>query len=312
MSPGRLFRGSEFPRLMILLALAAIGWPLACHYGGRPSAPEPAPQPIAEIAPLPPPDTSAPFAGMMDKTRLSIRDNAAYAELLRRARETPARALAEQSRRDVTLPDLLRRPERYRGLLIHVEGTAYQILRVEDVAPELSDQGHLFEAWTVATDGPRYPYCLILETPPQGLPGGRNLRERVGFDGYFLKLLAYDATDTTRVAPMMVGRLGWAPSQAATALVDGKPWLDQTWAGTGVTHRQALLGGLLLLMAVSCLRILWRLQGRPGRVRSSTRSTLTPSDAIESEALADWLAQSEPSSPPDEPHAEPEGPSPPD
>jgi hypothetical protein len=279
MVAGGLFRGTELPRLLILLGLLLVGWPLACYYAGRPSAPEPRPAPIAEQPPLPPADESPAFAGLLDKTTLTVRDTPAYAELLQRARRTPGEILAARSRRDVSFRELVQRPARYRGLPIHIEGTAFQIYRVDDVSPDLSPQGHLHEAWVVPADGPSYPYCVVFETPPQGLPGGRDLREYVGFDGYFLKLLAYEAGDTPRFAPLLVGRLGWSPPGAEGASPDQAEGFDQRW----------MLGILLVLMLVSLMRWGLMLRRRSVAGSRSSRPPLPRSETIEPAELEAFL-----------------------
>ena len=53
----------------------------------------------------------------------------------------------------------------------------------------------------------------VFEDPPAGFPIGANVSERVVFNGYFLKLMKYQAGDTTRGAPLLVGRIGWQPSE---------------------------------------------------------------------------------------------------
>jgi hypothetical protein len=290
MRRGRLFLGSELPRLLVLAAIALVGWPLACLYGGRP-APRPASRrPIADMPPLPPPDDSVVFAGLQDKTPLNLRDNPAVAELLERSRATPAATLAAESRRDVGLRDLIREPERYRGLPIHVEGTARQIFRNENKDPLLSRRGQLYEAWVYGVDDPRYPFCLMFEVPPEGLPGGRDIQEYVAFDGYFLKLLAYDAGDVRRFAPLLVGRLGWSPNGGATA--DGQAqagWLDRPFPGLSFSRRQVMLGALAIMMVVTMLRIVLGLGRRPAPTTVRTSTTLAPSDQIEPDDLAAWL-----------------------
>ena len=55
---------------------------------------------------------------------MSFRDNAAYAYLLEKARERTAAELARESRRDVFLTHLWERPEHYRGVPVHLLGTA--------------------------------------------------------------------------------------------------------------------------------------------------------------------------------------------
>lgn len=292
--PAGLFRGSEFRRLLVLAAIGLVGWPLACYYGGAPSQddPRPARTPLADVPPLPEPDDSVVFAGIQDKSPLNLRDNPALSELLDRSRKTTATALAAEAHHDVTLRELIRQPDRYRGLPIHVEGTANRIFRNEVKTPELTRQGYLHEAWVFSKDEPKYPFCLMFETPPDGLPGGMDLHEYVGFDGYFLKLIAYDAEDGARIAPLLVGRLGWTADPIAAARnAPENPalaWLDREVPGLGIRRRHAFLAALMVMMAVTMARIAlgWF---KPGRDRPTIRTRMTPNDAIEPGELSAWL-----------------------
>ena len=59
------------------------------------------------------------------------------------------------------------------------------------------------------------PYVCVFEDAPEGFPIGPNVSERVVFNGYFLKIMKYQAADTARGAPVLVGRIGWQPSEPA-------------------------------------------------------------------------------------------------
>ncbi len=286
-----LFLGSELPRVLVLAAIALVGWPLACIYGGRPSPPKTNVRPIAELPPLPPPDDSVVFAGTQDKTPLNFRDNPAYAELLERSRSRSAAALAAEARRDVTPRQLLQAPARYRGIPIHLEGTALRVSRNEVKDTLLTTKGHLYEAWVRVVDEPRFPVCLAFEVPPAGLPGGRDIQEYVGFDGYFFKLMAYDAGDGPRFAPLLVGRLGWAPNDATQgAEVQEKGWLDRPFPGLPYSRRHVMLALLGVMMVVTMGRIMLGLfgVGRRETVGTKPRATLM-AESIEPDELTNFL-----------------------
>lgn len=281
--PRGLFRDTELPRFLVLVAILVAGWPLAFYYYTQKSEPEPPPAPIADLPPLPPPDDSLELQGVEDKKKLSLRDNPAYAELLKRSRQTPAGELAAESRREISFAELVGRPARYRGLPIHIEGTAYQILRVTDVPESLTPQKHLYEAWVVPRDQIRskkkFPYCLVFEHPPEGLPGGTNLHEFVGFDGYFLKLLAYEAADGQRFAPMLVGRLGWTPGAVADAPAEPLG---------GIRWWMVVLVGL---MVVSLARFAWALRRNFAAPRPPVKIRTAFEDELPEGGVDDWLGQ---------------------
>lgn len=289
----RWFRGQELPRLLVLAVIAFVGWPLVCISGGRPRGTQPQrPAPIADLPPLPPPDDSVVFAGLQDKAPLNLRDNPALAELLDRARKVSATDLAAEARRDVGLVQLIQQPDRHRGLPIHVEGTARQISRNEVDDPLLTRQGHLYEAWVYATDEPRYPFCLMFEVPPEGLPGGRDIHEFVGFDGYFLKLLAYDAGDMKRFAPLLVGRLGWSPGEAARAAEARAGWLDRPFPGLPYSRRHVMLGLLGVMMLATMARIAlgaFRGRGRGARPAGTQPRANLLAESIDRDDLAAFL-----------------------
>jgi hypothetical protein len=206
------FRGSELPRLALLATVMIAGWAAVWHFAKH-RAPAPEPPLRVESKPEPvEPDRSPEFETVTDRTPMSFRDNAAYAKLLEKARERTPAELAQESRRDVFLTHVWERPELYRGVPIHIYGTALRIVRFES---KLSKTGWLYEAWIVTPDARKYPYNCVFEEAPEGLPIGIDVSERVVFNGYFLKILKYQAGDAARGAPVLVGKLGWEPHPAA-------------------------------------------------------------------------------------------------
>lgn len=241
---GRLFQGTELPRFLILSAILAIGWPVFLLYGG-PSLdssddPQPSVSSIGDVPPLPPPDADEVLAAVQDKTPMGFRDNAAYALLLARVREQSAAELAANSRRDVMFTHLWQKPERYRGLPIHLDGTINRVLSYE-VATTLAPGGRIYEAWAVTPDSTPNPFVLVFENPPAGLPGGTDLDERMSFNGYFFKLMSYKAADTFRHAPLLVGQLTRVPRPATF---------------TGTYSRTTVLWSLLLVGVLTVIALL--------------------------------------------------------
>lgn len=285
--PATIFRGSELPRLLLLLAIVAVGWPIACmKLAGRrgadatPAAPRRA---AADVPPLPPPDGSKALRAVQDKTEITYREDLAYAELLRRARETPAAALDAKALRLVSYADLIDRPARYRGLPIHLEGTALRVSVHDEVRANLTPSRRLYQADIVTSESRNYPYLLIFEEAPPTLPAGDNLRERVAFDGYFFKLLLYrDGARVLRFAPLLVGRLTHRPAPP-TADDAGPPPLPKSVGD--VPWAYVVLGAIAL---ISTVRLVFFLRRSFAPVRRPPRG-LTPTDQIDPHALASWL-----------------------
>ncbi|APW64063.1 hypothetical protein [Paludisphaera borealis] len=283
------FRGSELPRLALLAAVMLAGWAAVWHFAHhRPPAPEPPlrvesiPEPVA-------PDESPEFETVTDRTPMSFRDNAAYAKLLEKARERTAPELAQESRRDVFSTHLWERPERYRGVPVHLLGTALRILRFES---KLSKTGWLYEAWITTPDARKYPYNCVFEEAPRGLPIGVDVSERVVFNGYFLKILKYQAGDAVRGAPVLVGKLGWEAPLAAEPVKESNRVLFWSMVAIGA------------MFLVSLLRWVFQLFQYLYAPRRSLGSTRPFTDEIPPADLQAWV---ESQGPEDEPHEDEEG-----
>lgn len=272
--PSGFFHGSEFPRLLVLAVVMVAGWGLV--YSLAHKLPEPA-EPIvtASVKPEPiVPDRSVEFETVTDRTSVEFRDNAAYALLLARARGNPPAALAAVSRRDVLLPHLWQNPEQYRGVAIHLLGTAVRVLRYP---LKLSPTGWIYEASIITPDAPRNPYVCMFEDSPEGLPIGPNVSERVVFNGYFLKIWKYQAGDVARGAPLLVGRIGWEPRESSST------------DGANSTLRWSLrVIGLLFLLSLArwTYQLLRVFIARPA---SPILSTMPPAEELDPKALDDWV-----------------------
>jgi hypothetical protein len=208
--PPGFFQGSELPRLLILAVIMVVGWGLVWHFAHK--LPPPAePDLVATAKPEPiVPDKSIEFEAVTDRTPVGFRDTAAYSLLLERAREKSPDELAAISRRDIQIPHLWQNPELYRGVPIHLLGSALRVLRYPS---KLSKTGWVYEASIITPDAARNPFQCVFEDAPPGLPIGTNVSERVVFNGYFLKIWKYQAGDVARGAPLLVGRIGWVPRE---------------------------------------------------------------------------------------------------
>jgi hypothetical protein len=273
--PGSFFRGSELPRLLILAAIVAGGWALAWNYLQK--RPEPAEPPLlASKKPEPVvADRSPEFESVTDRTPISLRDNGAYSLLLDRARVLSADELAGKSRRDILLAHLWETPELYRGVPVHLLGSALRVLRYPS---KLSPSGWLYEAWIITPEAARVPYVCVFEDAPEGLPIGPNISERVVFNGYFLKVMKYQAADVHRGAPVLIGRIGWVPHEPSAG------------GASGPTVLQISLAVLAVLVAISLVRWSYQLRRLFTRPASGSllRSRSTPEE-IEPSQLDAWV-----------------------
>jgi hypothetical protein len=237
--------------------------------------PEPA-EPPATATANPEPlvaDRSIEFETVTDRTPLEFRDNAAYDLLLARARAKTPVELAAVARRDVVLANLWQNPAQYRGVPIHLLGSAMRVLRYPS---KLSNAGWLYEAWISTPETSPIPYVCVFEAAPEGLPIGQDVNERVVFNGYFLKIMKYQARDVPRGAPLLVGRIGWTPHATPAA---GGSNRTLFWS-------LVILGVLFFGSLGRWLYQLRRLFTTPGT--SPLASSAHPNEEIDPDALDAW------------------------
>jgi hypothetical protein len=278
-SPSRgLFRGSELPRLLMLGAVMVVGWGLVWRFARQPPQPV---EPVARAEPKPEPvvaDRADEFETVADRTPMSFRDNAAYAYLLERVRKLTPVELAAQCRRDILLTHLWEGPQLYRGVPIHLLGTARRVLRFES---KLSKTGWLYEAWIITPDATKYPYSCVFEEAPDGFPLGADVSERVVFNGYFLKIMKYQAGDVARGAPVLIGRIGWEPDAAPAG------------RAAPAARSNPVLYWSLVALGMMFLMSLGRWVFQLSRLLSGPRSTFTsashPADEIAPGELDAWV-----------------------
>jgi hypothetical protein len=130
----------------------------------------------------------------------------AYNYLLVQANATPVTAFAKSARRDLTFAHLFEEPAKYRGQVIHIEGRLKRLRRFD--APRMAaKQGVpiIYEAWIFGEAYFSNPYCVIATSVPESISVGDTLNHHVAFDGYFFKRYRYQAGDSWRDAPLLIG-----------------------------------------------------------------------------------------------------------
>lgn len=138
-----------------------------------------------------------------------------YSRVLIRAHYTSSAAFRQAARSDVTYTHIFAEPERYRGVVVRVEG---RLLRVNRYDPphEATEAGvnDLYEAWIFNEQLGANPYCVLFSEWPADLPRkllGQNKIPgviKVALDGYFFKKYRYKANDrygSERDAPLVIG-----------------------------------------------------------------------------------------------------------
>lgn len=162
---------------------------------------------------------AVPKAVPLDLSAWTIRDKApvpwweempspeleAYYHVLRSARQTPLPAFASADRNDLTYAQLLNEPEKHRGAIVHVEGILKRLLRFE--APPAAGVATLYEGsiFDPLIEGAN-PVRIVCTDLPDALFEGRELNERVAFDGFFFKRERYRTERGRHDAPLVIGR----------------------------------------------------------------------------------------------------------
>jgi hypothetical protein len=272
----RLFRGAEFRKFLALVALMVIGWPLVIFYAVAQKRSQPPPAPPTASTPLPPPDDRIELRGAQDKTIPNARDNPGYRVLFERTRNTSPAELAAQSRQDVGFAQLIDNPPRYRGLPIHLEGTARRIVIQDHNAPDVVPSGKFYEAWFWTPDSQRYPYTLAFEDAPKDLPTGKDVAVRLTFDGYFFKTILYlDGKGVTRFAPLLIGRVQYeAPALPVNSVAQTGYWA---------------VGAFAVLSVYLLIRIVFTYRRGVSKVRGRASAVSRANDKIDPDALANWI-----------------------
>ena len=286
-SPGssRFFRGKELLGLGLFIVIAMVGFPLVIsqsrslsEIGASDTPTKVAPDPRPIVA-----DESIPFQAIRDKTPSQFREVAAYAELLKRARDSQPAVLAKMSRRDVFFTHLWERPSKYRGVPVHLEGTLLKLLNYEANA-ELTEKKNLYEAWFITSESRPFPYVVVFEDPPAGLTIGSEMNEPIVVDGYFFKLLGYRAGDVPRAAPLLIGKVALPQSSTKVAVGARPPHAAEPsrWSNPAFV-------AVVALISYAAIRLIFLV--RKAMQRVSLRNSITVSSSLRTQDRPDPPSQ---------------------
>ena len=192
------------------------------------------------------------------ETRYEKQQACAERFLLERRQELPD--LQEHPDREFPIfVDLFKNPDRYHGKPVTLTGHVRKLSSMPAGENELGFET-LYEAWLFTDDSQSNPAVVVSASIPQGMPLGDNLVEQVSVTGYFFKMYAYPARDTTRVAPLLLAqRLRWHPLESVRDRTEAPPFLYVVVA--------IILAGLVLFV--------WR-SGRNDRKLRELHAVLRP------------------------------------
>lgn len=280
-APG-FFRGKELPSLLVLVVLLIGGWLGVLSYLNRPQVapPDNKPARLVQRDPLPPADNSLELQAVVDRAPLNPRENPAYGLLLDRARATSAKEFAAKSRRDVLYGQVMLNPKRYRGIPLHIRGSALRVQEEFTENSQLFPNGKHYEAWIGTNDSRPYFWHVIFDEAPPNLPVGDNPGATLTFDGYFFKVQRYLASNRKAAAePLLIGKLQSVELDQPASVDDEPTWrIDPTWI--------AIAAVIVALGVMRWLYVVRKVQ----RTRTALpRGKLPVTDQIDPDALKKWL-----------------------
>jgi len=151
------------------------------------------------------------LARVRDATFFRESDNDAWFQVWNTLQETGTAGLRAAQAREVSFSELFGQPRAFRGHLVRMRGTFRRLERLKAPANDHAVDDY-WQGWMEPAGGPPSPVVVQCLTLPAGMPSGMSIDEPVDVTGYFFKNYAYNASDTIRVAPViMAAEPTWRP-----------------------------------------------------------------------------------------------------
>jgi len=175
----------------------------------------------------------------------------AWYRLLEQCQSSTIEELEKQSLGRVGYLQLYRQPEHYRGKIVTIRGTARSAYRAA-ARKNVYDIEKYYVFVVKPAGGPNSPMFIYSLNTPTGFPvvtekSGNGttttLDHEVEFTAFYFKNCAYRAKDTTRVAPMLIGKVPTWEGNLVTEVA----WWQKLPSAT------AMICGLLVIAAISVL-----------------------------------------------------------
>jgi hypothetical protein len=155
------------------------------------------------------------LAQVRDDTVFRGSEDEAWFQIWMALRSTDMRALAQSSARQVSFTELFGQPRSYRGRLVRFRGTLHRLEQMTAPANQYDIKDY-WQGWLEPDGGPVSPIVVYFLRLPSGMPHGMKISEPVDVVGYFFKRWAYAATDTVRIAPLVLALEPiWKPRPSA-------------------------------------------------------------------------------------------------
>jgi hypothetical protein len=151
---------------------------------------------------------------VQDNAVLRIPEREAWLALFQLVRDRTPEEIRAVSEGRVGFVQLYEQPQFYRGRGVTIRGN---IRRAEwEQAPKnaLGIEGY-WRCFLFPAGGPPSPIIVYFLVLPPGFPTGVDVNEEIEATGFFFKRMAYHATDTLRLAPLVIARTPqWTPPEA--------------------------------------------------------------------------------------------------
>lgn len=203
-------------------------------------------KPVAKAEPL----LAYMIEGIKDDQPLPTRWNQdeseqrSYSIFLYQASRISTEAFRRGARKELTYANVFNHPGKYRGQVVHIEGTLKQLTRFDPPATaRVAGVADVYEGWIFDLHYGQQPWCVLFTELPPGVSVGERLSVPVQFDGYLFKRYKYKARGTLKGedwprAPLLVGRT--LTVAAAPAVVET---YENDWVGSLVPIFLGLVAG---------------------------------------------------------------------
>jgi hypothetical protein len=168
------------------------------------------------------------FEAVTDRQPLEEIEMPAYWRSLKWARAQSFADLERRAEKHVVFTQLWQQPDKYRGKLIRLR-LHVALIVTWDAGENSAGVKHVYEVWGWTDQSKSFPYLVILDELPKGIPIGDGLHEEGVFVGYFLKWMSYTAANSKRSSPLLLGRMKWMPATAPVHPVITRS--DWRWLG---------------------------------------------------------------------------------
>jgi len=143
------------------------------------------------------------LARVRDDTVFRGAEEEAWFQIWMTLRSADMRSLVQAPARRVSFTELFGQPRSYRGRLVRFRGTLHRLEKLSAPANQYDIKDY-WQGWLEPEGGPVSPMVVYFLRLPAGMPHGMKISESVDVVGYFFKRWAYAATDTVRIAPLVL------------------------------------------------------------------------------------------------------------